>query len=78
MGISVGLTFLPTVGITVHHFFKWRGLASGVALSGSAVGSTIFPICKHTFYIGVAFTTNNVLILSAQVNPLFAVHRTFH
>ncbi|KAJ7691747.1 MFS general substrate transporter [Mycena rosella] len=47
MGIGLGFTFVPTVSITVHHFAKRRGLASGVALSGSSVGSTIFPISAH-------------------------------
>ncbi|KAJ6596059.1 hypothetical protein B0H10DRAFT_2089023 [Mycena sp. CBHHK59/15] len=44
MGIGLGFCFVPTVGITVHHFAKRKGLASGVALSGGAVGSTVFPI----------------------------------
>ncbi|KAK7030679.1 MFS general substrate transporter [Favolaschia claudopus] len=44
MGIGLGLTFVPTMSITVHYFNKRRGLASGIALSGSAVGATVFPI----------------------------------
>ncbi|KAJ7152975.1 MFS general substrate transporter [Mycena filopes] len=44
MGIGLGLTFLPTLGIVVHHFRRKRGLASGIVLSGSSVGATVFPI----------------------------------
>ncbi|KAJ7716663.1 MFS general substrate transporter [Mycena maculata] len=44
MGIGLGMTFLPTLGIVVHHFRRRRGLASGIALSGSSIGATIFPI----------------------------------
>jgi MFS family permease len=44
MGLGLGLTFLPSVGITVHHFKRRRGLASGIVMSGSAIGATVFPI----------------------------------
>ncbi|KAJ6587778.1 major facilitator superfamily domain-containing protein [Mycena sp. CBHHK59/15] len=44
MGIGLGLTFVPTLGIIVHHFKRRRGLASGIALSGASLGATFFPI----------------------------------
>ncbi|KAJ7498565.1 MFS general substrate transporter [Mycena latifolia] len=47
MGIGPGFTFVPTVSITVHHFAERRGLASGIALSGSSVGATIFLVSTH-------------------------------
>ncbi|KAJ7163768.1 MFS general substrate transporter, partial [Mycena filopes] len=47
MGIGLGFTFVPTVSITVHHFAKRRGLASGIAFSGSSIGATVFPISDH-------------------------------
>ncbi|KAJ7191955.1 MFS general substrate transporter [Mycena pura] len=47
MGIGLGLTFLPTIGIVVHHFKRKRGLASGIVLSGSSAGATIFPISER-------------------------------
>ncbi|KAF7371610.1 MFS general substrate transporter [Mycena venus] len=43
MGIGLGLTFLPTVSIVVHHFKRHRGLTSGI-MSGSSIGATVFPI----------------------------------
>jgi len=44
MGLGLGLLFIPTLGITTHHFKKKRALAGGIALSGSAIGAIIFPI----------------------------------
>lgn len=48
MGIGLGLTFIPTLANTTRFFNKRRGLASGVALSGSALGATVFPISEST------------------------------
>ncbi|KAF7372366.1 MFS general substrate transporter [Mycena venus] len=44
MGIGLGLTFLPTISIVVHHFKRHRGLTSGIIMSGSSIGATVFPI----------------------------------
>ncbi|KAJ7075609.1 major facilitator superfamily domain-containing protein [Mycena belliarum] len=44
MGIGLGLTFVPTISIVVHHFKRHRGLTSGIVLSGSSLGATFFPI----------------------------------
>ncbi|KAJ7103759.1 MFS general substrate transporter [Mycena epipterygia] len=55
MGIGLGLTFVPTVSITVHHFNKRRGLASGIALSGGALGATVFPIILNHLLPTVGF-----------------------
>ncbi|KAJ6553096.1 MFS general substrate transporter [Mycena capillaripes] len=47
MGLGLGCTYLPSATIAVHHFARRRGLASGIALSGGALGSTVFPISQH-------------------------------
>ncbi|KAJ7760057.1 MFS general substrate transporter [Mycena maculata] len=44
MGLGAGLTFVPSVTITSHHFSKRRSLATGIVMSGSSAGGTIFPI----------------------------------
>ncbi|KAJ6493615.1 MFS general substrate transporter [Mycena vitilis] len=54
-GIGLGLTFVPTLSITVHYFHKRRGLASGVALSGSALGATVFPIMLNHLIPTIGF-----------------------
>ncbi|KAF5357445.1 hypothetical protein D9757_011593 [Collybiopsis confluens] len=55
MGIGLGLIFVPSVGIMVHHFKRRKGLASGIALSGSSVGSVIFPIMLNHLIPSVGF-----------------------
>ncbi|KJA25035.1 hypothetical protein HYPSUDRAFT_53283 [Hypholoma sublateritium FD-334 SS-4] len=44
MGIGLGLSFIPTASITVHYFKRRRALATGIVLSGGAMGSVVFPI----------------------------------
>ncbi|KAJ7983178.1 MFS general substrate transporter [Mycena polygramma] len=55
MGIGLGFTFVPSVSITVYYFAKRWGLASGVALSGGAFGSTVFPIMLNQLIPKIGF-----------------------
>ncbi|EDW12390.1 monocarboxylate transporter 13 [Drosophila mojavensis] len=43
VGIGAGLSFPPTVYIVTSYFVKLRGLANGLCISGSAIGSIILP-----------------------------------
>ncbi|EDW49522.1 monocarboxylate transporter 13 [Drosophila sechellia] len=43
VGIGAGLSFPPTVYIVTSYFAKLRGLANGLCISGSALGSIILP-----------------------------------
>jgi len=43
VGIGAGLSFPPTVYIVTSYFSKLRGLANGLCISGSALGSIILP-----------------------------------
>jgi predicted MFS family arabinose efflux permease len=43
VGIGAGLSFPPTVYIVTSYFLKYRGLANGICISGSAIGSIILP-----------------------------------
>lgn len=43
VGIGAGLSFPPTVYIVTSYFVKLRGLANGLCISGSALGSIILP-----------------------------------
>ena len=38
MGIGLGCFFTPAVGVVALHFSKSRGLAMGIASSGSTIG----------------------------------------
>ncbi|PVF96840.1 MFS general substrate transporter [Serendipita vermifera] len=43
-GIGLGLLFLPAMGVISHHFKNRRGLAMGIAVSGSSIGGLVFPV----------------------------------
>ncbi|KAL3289985.1 hypothetical protein HHI36_023365 [Cryptolaemus montrouzieri] len=43
VGTGAGLAFPPTVYIVTSYFNKLRGLANGICISGSALGSIILP-----------------------------------
>ncbi|KAF7358293.1 MFS general substrate transporter [Mycena venus] len=55
MGFGLGCTYLPSASIVSHHFAKRRGLASGIALSGGAVGSAVFPIMLNHLLPRIGF-----------------------
>ncbi|XP_034949160.1 monocarboxylate transporter 9-like [Chelonus insularis] len=44
VGIGAGLAFPPTVYIVTSYFLKFRGLANGLCISGSALGSIFLPL----------------------------------
>lgn len=43
VGTGAGLAFPPTVYIVTSYFVRLRGLANGICMSGSALGSIILP-----------------------------------
>lgn len=43
VGLGAGLSFPPGIYLVTSYFVKYRGLANGVAISGSCIGSIIFP-----------------------------------
>ena len=43
VGIGAGLSFPPTVYIVTQYFEKLRGMANGVCISGSAIGTIVLP-----------------------------------
>lgn len=43
VGTGAGLSFPPGVFIVTSYFVRLRGLANGIAISGSALGSIILP-----------------------------------
>lgn len=43
VGVGAGLSFPPTVYIVTSYFVRLRGLANGLCISGSALGSIILP-----------------------------------
>ncbi|KAF9228997.1 MFS general substrate transporter [Gyrodon lividus] len=52
MGIGMGILFLPVLSIQAHYFKRRRGLAMGIIMSGSSVGSVIYPIMMNHLFNG--------------------------
>ncbi|RAL08191.1 MCT family MFS transporter [Aspergillus homomorphus CBS 101889] len=44
LGLSAGCLFVPSVAILPQYFKQKRGLANGLAASGSSIGGVIYPI----------------------------------
>ncbi|KAJ7818336.1 MFS general substrate transporter [Mycena olivaceomarginata] len=72
MGLGLGLTFLPSVGITVHHFKRRRGLASGIVMSGSAIGATVFPIMTNQLLPRYGFA-KTIRLTGAIIPPVLVL-----
>ncbi|KIM41891.1 hypothetical protein M413DRAFT_140285 [Hebeloma cylindrosporum] len=54
-GICLSALFSPTFPCINHWFFKRRGLALGIATSGSSVGGVVWPIMINNLIIKVGF-----------------------
>ncbi|KAF7309935.1 MFS domain-containing protein [Mycena indigotica] len=55
IGLMCGTIFGPAIGIIGHWFKKRRGIALGIAATGSSIGGTIFPIATHKLIPLVGF-----------------------
>jgi MFS family permease len=54
-GLGSGSLFVPSVAILPQYFKKRRGLANGLAASGSSIGGLIYPILFHQLEIRIGF-----------------------
>ncbi|KAJ7640157.1 major facilitator superfamily domain-containing protein [Mycena rosella] len=81
LGIGLGLTFLPALGIAAHHFSRRRGLALGIITSGASIGGIVFPfllnrlLFSHGFAAGVrataALITGLLLLANLLMRPRY-------
>ncbi|TFK75527.1 MFS general substrate transporter [Pluteus cervinus] len=60
MGLAIGTTYIPGLGIISHWFRKRRAIALGVATTGSAVGGTLHPIMLNALFHGPVGFHNGV------------------
>lgn len=72
-GISIGLTFLPTVAITAHYFQRKRGVAMGLVVTGSSVGGTLHPIMLNRLIFGSVGFHNGVRASAGLVSGLLLI-----
>lgn len=54
-GLAAGSLFVPSVAILPQYFKKRRGLANGLAATGSSVGAVIYPIMFNKLQHQVGF-----------------------
>jgi predicted MFS family arabinose efflux permease len=59
IGLAAGSLFVPSVAILAQYFKRRRGLANGIAATGSSIGGVIYPIMFHQLQrkIGFAWAT---------------------
>jgi len=43
VGVGIGFAYVPAIGVVQRWFFRRRGLASGLAVSGIGVGTLVMP-----------------------------------
>ncbi|KAF9465708.1 major facilitator superfamily domain-containing protein [Collybia nuda] len=56
VGIAVGITYIPSLGLLAHYFRRRRATAMGIAASGAAIGGAVHPIMlNHLFHGPVGF-----------------------
>jgi len=71
MGVGVGLVFVPSSTIALAYFRRWRGLALGIVMSGTAFGGMIFPpILRSLIHhrgLGEAVRVTSYVVLAALI-----------
>jgi MFS family permease len=55
LGLGTSLMFTPAVSAIGHFFYKRRGLATGVAITGGAAGGVVFPLLLGSLFAKVGF-----------------------
>lgn len=74
-GISVGLTYSPSLAIISHYFNKRRALAIGLASGGSALGAIVHPILLNRLFNSRVGFSNGIRI-SASITLSFLIVAT--
>ena len=54
-GLGAGSLFVPSVAILPQYFRQKRGLANGLAATGSSIGAVVYPIMFHKLQQQVGF-----------------------
>ncbi|KAH8116699.1 MFS general substrate transporter [Phellopilus nigrolimitatus] len=52
LGIAIGSTYVPALGVVAHHFKRWRSLVMGVVASASSLGGVVHPIMLNKLIHG--------------------------
>ncbi|XP_058463311.1 monocarboxylate transporter 12 [Malaya genurostris] len=68
VGTGAGLSFPPTVYIVTSYFVKLRGLANGLCISGSALGSIILPPVLRYLLINFGYRGSCLIMGAITLN----------
>lgn len=69
--------YFPAVSIPSQYFVKRRGVATGIAVSGSGIGGLVISVATEKLLLSIGFswamrsTAFFSLLLLLAVNPLF-------
>jgi MFS family permease len=55
VGLGAGWVFMPSVGVIPQYFSTKRGLATGVAATGSSLGGVLYPIIFRKLEASIGF-----------------------
>ncbi|XP_046574733.1 monocarboxylate transporter 13-like [Haliotis rubra] len=78
-GLGFGIAFIPAITAVAHCFEKYRGIATGITVSGVGVGTFIFPpvitLLRHMFgwrssLLLVGAICLNICVCGALVRPV--------
>ncbi|KAF9539781.1 MFS general substrate transporter [Agrocybe pediades] len=82
MGIGLGLTFIPSVSVVIHHFRQRRAFATGIVTSGSTIGAVVYPIMINkllpTLGFGQAVRASAYIVLGTVVIGNCLVRTAYH
>lgn len=66
VGLGVGLSYVPTLGLMQHWFVQRRALATGIAVSGIGVGTLVMPPAAISLIEQVGWRTAYLLIAGSM------------
>lgn len=72
VGIGAGLSFPPTVYIVTSYFTKRRGLANGLCISGSALGSIFLPPLLRVLLVAYGYRGACLIMGAITLNCFIA------
>ncbi|KIM41326.1 hypothetical protein M413DRAFT_146525 [Hebeloma cylindrosporum] len=65
LGLSSGISYIPTLGLPTHYFKRRRPLVLGLTSSGAAMGAVIHPLLLNKLFKGSIGFHNGVRISGA-------------
>ncbi|KAG2362146.1 MFS general substrate transporter [Suillus spraguei] len=72
-GVATGLTSVPSIAVVSHYFQRRRAFAMGLVISGSAMGSVLYPIMLNNLINGRLGFANGVRVTTGVVGSLLLI-----